>query len=341
MTPKQRSGSPTITDVAARAGVSSATVSRVMNGRFVGDPAVAERVREAASALQYLPSPLARSLVLGQTKTVAFVVPDLGNPTFQELLHRLTKAVAKDGYRVLVADSGESPEEEALLAMETRRRCDSLVLCAPRMPSRALAELAPRLHPFVLINRPTPIPSVPSLSVDYRTGIVELARHLHGLGHRRLVYLAGPAMAFSNRARLRGLDDFAAEVSGVVVHRLDAGSSSADGYAATDAVVASGATAVLAYNDLVAVGLLTGLAERGRRVPEDISVAGYDDIPLAGYVTPSLTTASVSWEELAAQAWARLHAVIRREGPGDGDPETVMFRSRLTVRNSCGPVPAV
>jgi LacI family transcriptional regulator len=309
-----------------------------MNGRFVGEPAVADRVREAASALQYLPSPLARSLVLGQTKTVAFVVPDLGNPTFQELLHRLTKAAAKDGYRILVADSGESPEEEALLAMETRRRCDSLVLCAPRMPSAVLARLAPRLHPFVLINRPSPTPSVPSLSVDYRAGIIELAHHLHGLGHRRLAHLAGPAMSVSNTERLRGLDDFAADFAGVVIHRLDVGFSSAHGYDATEAVLASGATAVLAFNDLVAVGLLTGLAERGRRVPDDISVTGFDDSPLARYVTPSLTTVAVSWEELAGQAWGRLHGLIEGQEPEDGAPQAAMFRSQLITRASTGPV---
>ncbi|WP_377272839.1 LacI family DNA-binding transcriptional regulator [Peterkaempfera sp. SMS 1(5)a] len=335
MTRNHRSGRPTITDVATKAGVSPATVSRVMNGRFVGDRSVADRVRTAAAALQYTPSPLARSLVLGQTKTVAFVVPDLGNPAFQDLLHRLTKAASKDGYRVLIADSGESPQEEELLAMETRRRCDSVVLCAPRMPADVLERLAPRLHPLVLVNRPAPNPAVPSLSVDYRAGIMVLARHLYALGHRRLVYIAGPAMSISNTERLRGLDEFAAGAPGVVIHRVAGGSSSAYGHAATDAVLASGATAALAFNDLVAVGLLTGLAERGRRVPEDLSVTGFDDIPLARYISPSLTTVTVPWQEIGVQAWARMHALICGEDGG----EAAIFQPELIARASSGPVP--
>ncbi len=333
MTQKHRSSAPTITDVAAQAGVSAATVSRVMNGRFVGDPAVAERVRQTANALQYSPSPLARSLALGRTKTVAFVVPDLGNPAFQELLYRLTRAAAKDGYHVLVADSCESPQEEALLAMETRRRCDSVVLCAPRMRTEVLEQLAPRLHPLVLINRLGPTPSVPSLSVDYRAGVRELARHLYDLGHRHLVYVGGPEPSVSNTKRLHGLHDFAATVDGLVIDRVAGGSSSADGHAAAEAVLASGASAALAFNDLVAVGLLSSLAERGVRVPDDVSVTGFDDILLARYAAPALTTASVPWEALGTQAWACLHSLI--EGGGGGG--AAAFQPQVVVRASTGP----
>lgn len=329
-----RRDTPTISDVAAKAGVSPATVSRVMNGRFVGDPAVAERVREAATALQYSPSPLARGLALGQTKTVAFVVPDLGNPTCQELLHRLTKAAARDGYRVLVADSDECAEDEALLAIETRRRCDCLVLCAPRMPDKVLARLAPRLRPLLLVNRPAPGPDVPSLSVDYRAGASQLARHLHDLGHRRFVHLTSTATSTSEAERQRGLDDFTAGTDGVVVHRLACGTSTADGHAATGAVLASGATAALAHNDLVAIGLLAGLTENGHRVPADISVAGFDDIPLARHVTPPLTTVSVPWEEIGAQAWQRLHAQITGQDAGP----SVTYRPHLVARATTAPV---
>ncbi|TPX05839.1 LacI family transcriptional regulator, partial [Schumannella luteola] len=160
----RRSRAATIADVAARAAVSPATVSRVMNGRFVGEPAVAERVRDAAQALDYRPSHLARSLALGQTSAVAFVVPDLANPAFQAVLSSLSKTAAHDGYRVLVADSAESPSDEPLLAAEVRRRCDAIVLCAPRMSDAELAALAGELQPLVLINREAPGISSPSLS---------------------------------------------------------------------------------------------------------------------------------------------------------------------------------
>src|SRR5262245_8806684 len=131
---KRGKRSSTIAEVARRAEVSPATVSRVMNGRFVGDAEVAERVRRVAAELRYSPSPVARSLALGRTHTIAFVVPDLSNPTFLALLSSLSKAAAADGYRVLIADSTEDPEEEAVLAAQTRRSCDGLVLCEPRLP---------------------------------------------------------------------------------------------------------------------------------------------------------------------------------------------------------------
>ena len=124
--------------MAARAGVSLATVSRVMNGNSSVDHALAERVRIAAAELNYSASPLARSLVLGKTNTIAVVVPDLENPTFHGVLRGLSRAAARDGYHILIADSVESVAEERILAVETRRRCDGLVLCAPRMPEKRI-----------------------------------------------------------------------------------------------------------------------------------------------------------------------------------------------------------
>ena len=134
----------TIADVAARAGVSLATVSRVMNGNSSVDHALAERVRTAAAELNYTASPLARSLVLGKTHTIAVVVPDLENPSFHGVLRGLSRAAARNGYHILIADSAESVAEELVLAVETRRRCDGLVLCAPRMPEADLATAARR-----------------------------------------------------------------------------------------------------------------------------------------------------------------------------------------------------
>jgi LacI family transcriptional regulator len=326
--------SVTIADVARRAGVSPATVSRIMNGRFAGDEQVAERVREAAAALSYAPSPLARSLALGRTHAIAFVVPDLANPAFQSVLAGLSKTAARDGYRVLIADSGESPSEEPLLAAEIRRRTDAIVLCAPRMPEEELVALADRLQPLVLINRSLPERAAsvgaPSLSIDYRTGIAAIAHHLHGLGHRHLAYVYGPERSASNAHRERGLEDFAREHPDVRIDRIAAGAASDDGRAAAPRLKESGATAALAFNDLVAIGLIGGLRELGLRVPDDISVTGFDDIPLAQYLDPPLTTASVPHGELGVVAWNRMHALIRGEEPG----HNVVFQPRLELRAS-------
>jgi LacI family transcriptional regulator len=323
-----------IADVALKAGVSHATVSRVMNGNFTVDPAIAERVREAAAELNYQPNPVGRSLALGKTDTIGIVVPDLANPTFQAILRGLSMAAAQDGYRVLIADSSEVSSEEAILAGEARRRCDGLVLCAPRMGDAELEELAPSLHPMVLINRSTTETRVPSLMVDYGQGIQELAEHLAELGHDRMVFLSGPARSASNALRVQGLEKFKAGHPDVELQVIDGGSNFEAGHGAVDAVLASGGTGVLAFNDLVAMGLLSGLHERGVRVPEDISVTGFDDIPFARYTTPPLTTAAVPITELGVQAWHSLRALIRHEGaPNTGNT----FLPQTEVRGSTGP----
>lgn len=326
-----------IADVALKAGVSHATVSRVMNGNFTVDPAIAERVRAAATELNYQPNPVGRSLALGKTDTIGIVVPDLSNPTFQAILRGLSMAAAQDGYRVLIADSSEVSSEEAILAGEARRRCDGLVLCAPRMGDAELEELAPSLHPMVLINRSTKDSRAPSLMVDYGQGIQELAELLVGLGHTRLAFLAGPARSASNGLRLQGLEKFKAAHPEIDLRMLDAGSSFEAGHESVDSVLASGATGVMAFNDLVAMGLLSGLHERGVRVPEDISVTGFDDIPFARYTTPTLSTAAVPINELGQQAWHRMRDLIRNVSPDAGSEGPTIFQPRLEVRGSTGP----
>lgn len=326
----RRSGTATISEVAAHAGVSPATVSRVMNGIFLGEPAVAERVRASARELSYEPSHLARSLALGRTKAVAFLVPDLANPTFQEVLSGFSKTAAKDGYRALVADSAESPEDEELLATEIRRRTDAIVLCAPRMPEADLRRLSETLQPLVVINRPSALISAPSLSVDYQAGIQDLARHLYELGHRRFALVLGPERSVSTAQRLRGIEEFSRAAGDVQVTNVQAGASLEDGLDAAPAVRDTGATAALAFNDLVAIGLVNGLADLGVRVPEDVSVTGFDDIPFARFCAPPLTTASVPHRDLGVEAWQRLRALIRDERPA----HNLVFQPRVEVRGS-------
>ncbi|WP_426996870.1 LacI family DNA-binding transcriptional regulator [Pseudarthrobacter sp. N5] len=326
-----------IADVAIKAGVSHATVSRVMNGNFTVDVDIAARVRAAAAELKYQPNPVGRSLALGKTDTIGIVVPDLANPTFQAILRGLSMAAAQDGYRVLIADSSEVPSEEAILAGEARRRCDGLVLCAPRMSDAELQEIAPSLQPLVLINRPAPAGSPPSLMVDYRQGIEDVAAHLRDLGHRKLLFLAGPPTSASNAQRLVGLAEFLADHPDTELQHLAGGSSFEAGHEAADAVISSGATGVIAFNDLVAMGLLSGLHERGIRVPDDVSVTGFDDIPFARYTTPPLTTAAVPITDLGRQAWQRMLGLIR----GEANPTSAStFQPQLEIRGSTGPAPA-
>jgi LacI family transcriptional regulator len=322
-----------IADVAEKAGVSHATVSRVMNGNAAVDPGIAARVRAAAAELKYQPNPVGRSLALGKTDTIGIVVPDLANPTFQAILRGLSIAAAQDGYRVLIADSSEVTSEEAILAGEARRRCDGVVLCAPRMSDAELEELAPTLHPLVLINRTTVATNTPSLSVDYGQGIQELAQHLVGLGHRRLAFLSGPEHSASNRQRLVGLEKFRKEHPEIELQMLHGGSNFDAGHESTEAIIASGATGILAFNDLVAMGLLSGLHEHGVRVPEDISVTGFDDIPFAKYTTPPLTTAAVPINELGSLAWRRMREQIQQAGESTTQAQDE-FSPRMEIRKS-------
>lgn len=335
MTGRPQERTRTITDVAARAGVSLSTVSRVMNGTARVDEALAAKVRAAAAELDYTASPLARSLVLGRTNTVAVVVPDLENPTFHGVLRGLSRAAAREGYHVLVADSAESVAEERILAVETRRRCDGIVLCAPRMPEEDLRQLLTQLQPVVLVNREAPSSSTPAVSADYRSGLTDLLDLLRAGGHRTLLYLAGAPQSSSNQQRLAALRTFSAEHPEVTVQVVPGGVNFADGHAAADEVVRSGVTGVLAFNDLVAMGLMSGLGERGVRVPEDVSVTGFDDIPFARYLTPPLTTASVPVAELGEQAWHRMAELLGSRAPG----HAILFRPRLEERGSTGPVP--
>lgn len=326
----RNAGVATIAEVARRAGVSQATVSRVMNAHFAGEPDVAERVRRVAAELHYAPNHLARALALGETTAVALVVPDLANPAFQQVLSGLSKAAARDGYRVLVADSAESPSEEPLLAAEIRRRCDAIVLCAPRMADDVLAGLAEGLRPLVLINRPDQGLAAPSLSIDYRSGIRNLAQHLYDLGHRRIAYLEGPEGSVSNAYRLRGLADFEAGAPDARIERMAGGVGAEAGVAAAARVRDSGVTAVLAFNDLVAIGLMHALRDLGVRVPDDVSVTGFDDIPFARFLSPALTTASVPYERLGAEAWVRMQALVHGETPA----HDAVFAPRLELRGS-------
>lgn len=330
-----KSSRATITDVARAAGVSLSTVSRVMNGNPSVDAALADRVRAVAEELGYSANPLARSLVLGRTQTIAIVIPDLSNPTFQAILRGLSRAAADDGYHVLIADSAEQVDTERALATTTRRRTDGVILCAPRLPSSELAALLPTLSPVVVVNRP-PQEAAPTVAADYRSAMAELVAHLHGLGHRRLVFLSGVTGSASGAARREALDEARVAHPDLEILEEPSGVDFDSGAAAADAVLASGATAVLAFNDLVAMGLLSAVAERGVRVPEDLSVVGFDDIPFARYTTPPLTTAAVPAAELGRRAWDAMSALLA----GDPAPASSVLTPEVVLRASTAAPPA-
>ncbi len=324
----------TITDVARTAGVSLSTVSRVMNDNPTVDPALAERVRAIAAELGYTANPLARSLVLGRTQTVAVVIPDLANPTFQAILRGLSRAADEDGYHVLIADTAEQVDKEPGLATTTRRRTDGVILCAPRMAQDELTALLPALAPAVVINRP-PQPEAPTVAADYRSAMADLVAHLYGLGHRRIAFLSGVAGSASGAARQAAQAEARAAHPDLEIIEIPTGVDFDSGAEAAGAVLAAGVTAVLAFNDLVAMGLLSAVTARGMRVPEDVSIAGFDDIPFARYTSPPLTTAAVPAAELGRRAWAAMSALLT----GDAASPSLVLTPEVVVRGSTAAAP--
>ena len=339
-TPRRRGSPPahlppraTIGEVADAAGVSRATVSRVMNGHSSVDPALAARVKEAAAALGYEPNGTAQSLARGRTNLVGIVVPDLENPVFQAILRGLSTAAGERDHRVLIADSHERSDEEPILAREVRRRCDALVMCAPRMSDEALIGVTPGLYPVTLVNRRVKHLDVPTVSIDHASGLRAIVHHLTTLGHRNVAYLGGPAMSAANRERLDALQ--ATAEGRFELLEVVAGSRFADGFDAIDRILAGGITAVIGYNDLVAYGALARLHDLGIAVPGDVSITGFDDIPFARHANPSLTTVAIPQEELGREAWNRVWAALAGEPPLADS----RFTPQLIVRSSTGPAP--
>lgn len=321
----------TIKDVAGAAGVSVATVSRVMNGVSSVDPALASKVLQAVERLGYRPNMTARGLVSGRTSLVGVIVPDLSNPYFHGILKALTAAAADDDFSAVIVDANESAEREVTLARRLLSQTDGVVLCSPRADAAQLRLLGALGQPIVCVNRVLVGISIPSVVVAEHEAALSLAAHLFSQGHRRIVYLEGPAASWSNTERRRALAD--AGSFGLEVVNVACGADAAAGFAVVDEVVSLDVTAIVAFNDYVALGVLAGLREKDLDVPSDFSLAAFDDIPLASYVTPGITSVRRPVADLAQQAWKALCALLA----GGEAPEAVPLAGELVVRASVAP----
>jgi LacI family transcriptional regulator len=321
----------TISSVAAAAGVSKATVSRVMNGSPTVAVDIADRVRETAERLGYRPSATAQNLSRGRTGVVGVLVPDLANPVFTMMLKGIELQALGEEFHTLVADAHEDPETEPWRAAELTRQCDGLILCGPRMSDDALVALAGAEVPIVVVNRRTARGLFPSVWIDCRAALGDLCRHLSGLGHRRVAYLAGPPQSVADADRWDDL--LAVKPAAMTIERFPAGATMADGYDAAGVVPGSGATCVIGYNDLVALGAMNRLREAGLSVPEQVSVAGIDDMMFARYVSPALTTIAVPQVEAGREAWQLLSPYLN----GRRGRRSRTLRGRFEPRGSTGP----
>jgi LacI family repressor for deo operon, udp, cdd, tsx, nupC, and nupG len=325
----------TIDQVAKEAGVSTATVSRVLAGIGSVNATMAAEVRRVASTLGYRPFGAARDLASGHHRSIGVVVPDLANPYFYDIISSAQAAAAKDGYRMLIADSGGDPETELSMCEDLLSQAGGLIVQSSRMDAAGLKSLVAHNSPVVLINRVEYGVDLPTVGVDNFSAMLEICHHLTSLGHRKAVYLAGPASSWQNQERWRAIQQ--ARMMGLESTSLSAEPTIEGGYAATDAVLAEGPTAIIAFNDLVACGVLARLRERGLRVPEDMSVTGFDDIVFAKFTQPALTTAVTPRAVLGEQAWKILRARLN----GYVVPEVPLVKAEVVIRDSTAAPPGL
>ena len=326
----------TIKDVAREAKVSVATVSRALNGHDnVAEP-VRKLVLEIADRLRYSPHAAARSLSSRHTQTIGVVLPDLYGEFFSELIRGIDGVARARRQHLLVSSYHGDQEEQGRALRAMRGRVDGLLVLSPYAEHPGfLTENLPQSLPTVLINTHLPDQDhFPTLSIDDHAGAIAMTDHLLSLGHRRIAFIAGPALNFDARERLRGFRDAMAAHGDDAEGRVLSGDfDEASGYRAGQQLLQDTLPdAVFAANDMMALGCLYALTQAGVKVPGQVALAGFDDIPLARFVHPGLTTMRVSIAELGAQAMSRLLGLI--EPAATGAQGNVTLKPTLIVRDS-------
>lgn len=322
----------TIRDVAGLARVSAATVSRVFARPEMVSADNRRRVMAAAEELGYTPSPVARSLARGRTGNLGLIVPDIETPFWAPLMKAVQRQARRQEYAAFIADSDEEASDEVRLARAMAKQVDGLVLASPHMSDDELRGVA-ELVPTVVMNRqPGVVPSVLATGAD---GMDQAVEHLAALAHQRVDYLCGPARSFSNEHRQASFRS-ACRRLGLQGSELGPFDGQWDsGVRAADRVIAGDATAAIAFNDQVALGLISQLTVRQVKVGSEISVVGFDDTWFAKLANPSLTSVRIPAAKAGSTAVRMLMDLID-DRPGAATAVTYLD-SELIVRASSGP----
>lgn len=322
---------PTLADVAEAAGVAPSTVSRAFSRPQRVNHRTREHVLAVALSLGYVPNPAAQALESGRTRTIALLVPDITNPYFAGVIKGAERAAASSGLTLVLGDTAENPALESELLQRLDRAVDGFVISASRLTDDQLRTAAERT-PIALVNRATS--GLACVVADFDSGTRQIVAHLADFGHRSFVFVGGPAESWSGARRWQGLQTAATE-RGLEARRFGPYLPTlTGGPAAADAVVGSGTTAVVCHNDLLAIGMMRRLAERGLSVPEDVSVVGFDNVFGAEFCHPTLTTLAERTEDAGARAVEMLVQQVplrQAEGP------TRVLATHLVVRTSTGP----
>lgn len=344
MAPRARadraSGPPpglTVYDVAREAGVSVATVSRAFGRPDRVNARTREHVLAVASRIGYQPNPVARALASARKDAIGVIVSDIANPHFFGVIRGAGRQAAAAEVSMVLGETEHEPETERILIGRLRGTVDGFVLAASRMTNDDIRDLA-RSMPVALVDRE--LAGVPSVIIEHDSGTRQIAEHLASLGHRSIAFLAGPRTSWSGAKRWQSIAAAAEQLELDATRLGPFNPTIAGGAAAADAALVSGATAVIAFNDLLALGVIQRLAERGVRVPDQLSVVGYDNIFGADFSNPPLTTLGGPTGQAGRVAVDLVLRMIREPGRPTANTRLVV-PSQLTIRGSSGPAPAM
>jgi DNA-binding LacI/PurR family transcriptional regulator len=327
-----------IRTVARLANVSIATVSRTINRVSTVNPKMAKRVREAIEKLDYFPNTQARALVSGRSRLLGLIVSEITNPFFPELIQGFEDIAVEHGYEILISSTNYDPQRMSLcIRRMLERRAEGVAVMTFGVEKPLLEQLAERNVPLVFVDVGPERPGISLLRVDYHHGIRQGVQHLAALGHRDIAFISGPKRLHSAQSRTLAFSKSLAECAIVAnpAWILEGDHTMEGGIDAMDRLLKSKhlPTAVMCSNDMTAIGVLHKLYRAGLRVPDDLSVIGFDDIHIAQVTIPPLTTIQMSCFELARAAVTALRAQVE-EG---GDPKrNYKINTHLVVRESTG-----
>jgi LacI family transcriptional regulator len=329
-----------IQQVAKRANVSTATVSRVLNG-FPGvrEKTVA-RVRRAIAEMNYVPNPSARSLRVGRSRMFGLIVSDVNNPFFPELIDAFEALASAQGIEVIFTHTNYDPQRlHSCVRRMVERSVDAIAVMTSEVEQEALQQATQAGVPVVLMNQHKLASQYPNIAVEYATGFREALEHLLALGHRDIGFIAGPQNLSSAVARKEAFKAvLRAHKLTVRSEWIAVGDMRVEGgRAATASLLALNErpTAIIASNDLMAVGALQAAHEARIRVPKELSVVGFDDLPIVEMVHPPLSTIRHPRRDVAARAFECLCKAVKGEEPTTGEP----LHPHLVVRSSTAPAP--
>lgn len=326
----------TIRDVARLAGVSVASVSRALNGRENVTALLREKVEAVARQLSYVPHAGARSLSMARSHTIGVVLPDLHGEFFSEIVRGMDREASSRGLHLILSNQHGQGDDAAQVLRAMRGRVDGLIVMAPELLESVLTDILPPSLPAVLINSCAAGDNRPRLRIDNRAGVDMIVEHLVDGGYRRLAHIAGPSTNLDARERSDGFMAAVARcgVEGIVVPGNFSEESGA-GAATNLLALPDPPDAIVAANDMMAIGCLLTLRAAGVAVPGTMAIAGFDDIPLAKYL--ELTTARVCIVDIGRRALIRLAAMIDGESAA---ADVELFAPELVIRSTSVRTPA-